>query len=84
VDGKNLISAMVMKAKNSQFSLLSLFLTVSCHSALRAEWQDCFVMLCAIAQKVQNKGWQSANWGLWIITYKSFQSLRATVLNCLI
>jgi hypothetical protein len=33
-----------------------------------AEWQDCFVLLCACAQKVQNKGWQSANRGLWIIS----------------
>jgi hypothetical protein len=26
----------------------------------RAEWQDCFALLCARVHEVQNKGWQSA------------------------
>jgi hypothetical protein len=31
------------------------------------EWQDCFVLLCECAQKLQITGWQSANLGFWII-----------------
>jgi hypothetical protein len=42
------------------------FFPVSCQSARRAEWQDSFILLCGCAQKVQNKGWQSANRSLWI------------------
>jgi hypothetical protein len=49
-------------------NLISLFFPVSRHSACRAEWRNCFVLLCACAKKVKNRGWRSASRGLWIIS----------------
>jgi hypothetical protein len=41
---------------NSEFRnqiIVTQFFPVSCHSALWAEWQDCFVLLCACAKSAK-------------------------------